>query len=599
MAKAKKNIKKESNITYYKENKYYNYLLFVTFAVFLMFFTTFKITGDDDVFWHLATGKYVVENHNVPSVDIFGYMTENDQWMPFEWGWDVITYAVYSFSGYTGLSVLRTVLLFAIFGVLTFILRKFKVNYTFIFIYLFIFAFAIIDRLTPRPHLMSYLFFALFVLIIVQYRYFNRESYKILFFLPLIVLLWSNMHMGIIAGMFLLVIYAGSEFLMTFYQKRNKPKEIRPLTKPEIVRLFLIIAACFMVMLVNPNGLETYIYAYEHTKMKLLETVNEWRSPFEASYRNSLVVMLFWLFLAGGISTVYYAFKKKDYFPFLLYIAFAVYSVRAIRFTVDYIIILFVFIVFTQYFWLENILSKKTREGIFNTPYLKVILAIIFVYLVFPIKSNSFYLETLRYYRITGFGINSDFIPVQMFEFMKANKIPETGERIFNHFGTGGYFVWNFPGEKNFIDSRNLNDTIFLKYSDLLKMYPGFEKKLDEYGIDYAIYLAPDLVRAPEEMKTTIISYFCTNPNWKLLFWDDKSFLWVRNLPKFQDLIDKYEYKYFNQYTTAFRKDIIEKGLKDDKAKLIKEFNRKLQEEPNGVVLNTFKMTYQNRLLIN
>ena len=597
MAKSAK--KKLQNITYYTENKYYNYLLFVTFAVFLMFFTTFKITGDDDVFWHLATGKYVVETLHVPSTDIFGYMSENDTWMPFEWGWDVLTYLVYSFSGYVGLSVLRSVLLFAVFGVFVYILRKFKVNYTFIFLYLFVFAFSIIDRLTPRPHLISYLFFALFLLIIVNYRYFSRDNYRKLFFLPLIVLFWSNMHMGIIAGMFLLVIYFISEALMTFYQIRNKSKEIRSLTKPELVRLLLIIVACFLVMLINPNGYETYIYAYSHTKMRLLETVNEWRSPFNENYRTSMVVMLYWFFLAGGVFTLYFAAKKKDYFPFLLYLGFAVYSVRAIRFTVDYIIIMFVFIVVSQYSWLVGILSKKIKEAVFHTPYLKVAMALFFVYLIFPMKSNTLYLETLRYYRITGFGINSDFIPVQMFEFMKQKNIPEIGSRIFNHFGTGGYFVWSFPGKKNFIDSRNLNDTLFLKYSDMLKKYPGFEKNLDEFGIDYAIYLAPDLVRSPEEMKTTIISYFCTSPNWKLLFWDDKSFLWVRNLPKFQELIDKYEYKYFNQFTTAYRKDIIEKGLKDDKETVIKEYNRKVQEEPNGIVLNTFKVTYQNRLFNN
>ena len=89
--------------------KYFDYLLLLCFGIFICYFSTYKITGDDDVFWHMATGRYIIQTHNVPSTDIFGYMTQGQVWMPFEWGWDVLTYSVWSFSGYTGLSILRTI----------------------------------------------------------------------------------------------------------------------------------------------------------------------------------------------------------------------------------------------------------------------------------------------------------------------------------------------------------------------------------------------------------------------------------------------------------------------------------------------------------
>ncbi|MEZ4823342.1 MAG: hypothetical protein R2942_13440 [Ignavibacteria bacterium] len=59
-----------------------------------------------------------------------------------------------------------------------------------------------------------------------------------------------------------------------------------------------------------------------------------------------------------------------------------------------------------------------------------------------------------------------------------------------------------------------------------MAMRPGFENKLKSYDIDYSLYLAPDLVKAPAEMQQTIISYYSKHPEeWKLVFWDDKSFL--------------------------------------------------------------------------
>lgn len=579
-----------------QENHIFTIILIVSFAAFLSVFTSFKITGDDDVFWHLATGRYIVENKYVPSTDVFGYMTEKDEWMPFEWGWDVITYSLYQVAGIPGLSLLRTFMFLLIFGLYLYLLRKFGVSYIISFIYLFVLAFAIMDRLTPRPHLMSYLFFILLIIIICEYRYFDRGNYKKLFYIPLIFLIWANMHMGIIAGLFLFGIYVFSELINFFFPKTARNSDIKPLNKIQLIYLLGISALAVIVMFVNPNFYQTYIYAYEHTKMKLLETVNEWFSPFHPQYSASLPIVLYKIFLFTGLLIVIYSFLRKDIFPALLYIGFALYSIRAMRFVVDFDLIMFVFIVVSHNYFIKKIKSINFKRYFLKGAIPKVILSIFFLYLIIPVSNNKFYLEFLKYYRVTGIGINADFIPVQMFDFMKQNNIPQIGERIFNHFGTGGFFVWNFPDKKNFIDSRNLNDEIFNKYKEIISKKPGFEKKLVEYGIDYAIYLAPDLVRQPEEMQTTVISYFCRSPEWKLIFWDDKSFLWVKDLPKFADLISKYEYKYLTPYNYMYSREQIDKGIKEDKETVQKEFNRKIAEEPEGVVINSIKVIYYNKI---
>jgi len=362
------------------------------------------------------------------------------------------------------------------------------------------------------------------------------------------------MHMGIIAGGFLMFIYFVSEFISTFSGKYSN-SDIRVLTKQELFFLFIILAISALCMMANPNFIQTYVYAYQHTKMKMLETVNEWMSPFGSRYGDGLVNNLYKLFLALGFFNIYFSVKKKDIFPALLFIGFGLYSVRAMRFTIDYVIVLFPFIIVSLYTFIDSIKNEQLKIFVNKKPYLKIALTLFLIYLTYNLPDNKLYLEDLKYYRITGFGINQDFIPVQMFDFMKKNQVPEIGDRIYNHFGTGGFFVWNFEGKQNFIDSRNLNDDIFYKYQQILTKQPGFEQKLEEYKIDYAIYLAPDLIRDPKEMESTIISYFCKSQNWKLLFWDDKSFLWVRNTTKFAELIDRYEYKYISPYTFLYQKN--------------------------------------------
>lgn len=579
-----------------KENPIVDYLLMAIFGVFIVLLTTFKISGDDDVFWHLATGRYIVETGSVPSTDVFGFISQGQEWMPFEWGWDVLTYGIYSFSGYNGISVFRTIIFLLLFYLFYITLRKFKVSNTVIFLFLTLLAFGMIDRLTPRPHIISFLFFAMLIYIITSYRYFNRSNYKILYFIPAVFLLWANMHMGIIAGIFLLGLYTVSEWIIYYKPGKYSSKEVPVLTKPELMRLSAVFGISVLVMLINPNFLATYLYAYSHTKMKLLETINEWRSPFDDMFSGGFVTIIYKIFLFGGLLVLYYSVKRKDFFAGLLFIAFAVYSVRAVRFTVDYILIILVFLAVAVDYIVVNVKAQGFKNFIRSSVVPKAAIAVFLLYCIINLPNDKLYLETLKYYRISGFGINGDFIPVQMFDFIKQHGIAEKGEKPFNHFGTGGYLVWNFPGEKNFIDSRNLNDEIFNEYNSIVAKGPGFEQKLEKHGIDYSMYLAPDLVRAPQEMEQSIVSYFSKNASWKLLFWDDKSFLFVKDIPKYTEEIKNFQYKYLTPYNFVYNKAAIEKGIKEDKETVKKELNRKMQEEPNGFITGSIYQTYGNRI---
>ena len=580
------------------DNPLYNYGLMVLFTVFIILLTSFKITGDDDVFWHLATGRYIAETHSVPSTDIFGYVTAGQQWMPFEWGWDLLTYGLYNLGGYTALSVFRTLIFLLMFFVLFIILKKFKVSYTLIFLFFIILAFGMMDRLTPRPHIMSMLFFALLLYILTEYKYFNRSNYKILFFIPVIFLLWANLHMGIIAGIFLLGIFVLSEIIIYLKADKFSSREIPPLSKQELTRLIIIFVVSVLFMLVNPNFFQTYIYAFDHTKMKLLDTINEWKSPFDPEFGKGFVANIYKIFLFSGILILYYAYRKKDLFAAMVFLGFAIYSVRAVRFTVDYIIIITIFLAISVSFIISELKRDSIKNFFIKSPIPKIILEVALLFFIINIPNDKLYLEYLQYYRVTGFGVNSDFFPTKMIDFMKENKITETGTRPFNHFGTGGLLVWNFPGSKNFIDSRNLNDEIFSEYNTIVYKKSGFENKIREYEFDYSFYLAPDLVRAPKEMDYSIVSYFSKKSDeWKLVFWDDKSFLFLKNIPKFSEPIDNYEYKYITPYNFLYQKSVIDKGISEDPERVKMEIQRKLSEEPEGLIINSINKTYSSKLL--
>ncbi|RPI18777.1 MAG: hypothetical protein EHM58_03975 [Ignavibacteriae bacterium] len=570
-----------------EENKYYIYALILAFTTLVFFAASYKISGDDDFFWHLATGRYIVQNQVVPNTDIFGYATAGVEWIPFEWGWDVITYGLYNIGGYNAILLFRSIIFSLIFFIYYLLLKKFKVNSVISYILFFILLIAIMDRLSPRPHILTYLFFVILLYIITSFKYIDREKYfKWLYFLPLIFLIWGNVHMGVLAGGLLLFIYTVSEVLIFLYPQRFSSPEIKPLTREQIQRLLLISVASALVLLINPHGLQTYLYAYGHTKMKLLETINEWRNPFSGGMDFGFIVTFYKILLFSGIIILIYSIKKKDIFFALTYIGFAIYSVRAIRLTVDYeiIIIFFLAVSINYYFqkWANTGKGNNILQFFLYNNGVKAVLIALFVYITFNIPNEGVY-QWLKYYRIPGFGVNSDFIPVQLFDFMKEANI---SGKPFNHFGTGGYLVWNFPNEKNFIDSRNLNDAIFNEYNTIMVKGRGFEKKLDDYGVDYVVFLDPDLIRRPKDLQTNIVSYVSRNPGWKLVFWDDKSFLFVKDIPKFADVINKYEYRILNPYNFIFHQQEFDKKMKEDPERAKQELDRKIKTEPRGYILS-------------
>ena len=140
------------------ENVYVSFGLLGILLVLVFLASSYKISGDDDLFWHLATGRYVVENKVVPDKDVFGHVTSGQEWIPFEWGWDVLSYGLYNIGGYDAILVFRSLAFCFIFFLMYMLLRKFKVNSFLSIAMLMMLLTAIMDRLSPRPHIITYIF---------------------------------------------------------------------------------------------------------------------------------------------------------------------------------------------------------------------------------------------------------------------------------------------------------------------------------------------------------------------------------------------------------------------------------------------------------
>ncbi|MGH9418820.1 MAG: hypothetical protein ACRD3J_02505 [Thermoanaerobaculia bacterium] len=70
-----------------------------------------------DYFWHLATGRWIVEHHAVPQFDPFAIASAHVPWINGEWLYQIVLYAMHGIAGDAGISIISALLIAAIFTI--------------------------------------------------------------------------------------------------------------------------------------------------------------------------------------------------------------------------------------------------------------------------------------------------------------------------------------------------------------------------------------------------------------------------------------------------------------------------------------------------
>jgi len=77
-----------------------------------------------DLFWHLATGHWIREQHALPLSDPFALASDRTPWVNGEWLFDVVIEPLQRMVGFAGLSILRSLFAGALFTAVYFLARR-------------------------------------------------------------------------------------------------------------------------------------------------------------------------------------------------------------------------------------------------------------------------------------------------------------------------------------------------------------------------------------------------------------------------------------------------------------------------------------------
>ena len=212
-----------------------------------------------DLAYHLRAGGEILATGTIPSVDNWTFTATGTPWTDQQWGAQVILAAVYRAGGWTGLVLLRSILVALIFGCILEIGRRRGLGLR-LSAWLALAAFIVsAAALGLRPQLFGMALFAV-VLILATDR---RAHPRLLWAIPVIVLVWANVH----GSFFLAPLALGLAWLEDLHDRVERPH------LPLLVALVAIGTAC-----VTPFGPAVWAYAVGLSiNPEVTQRITEWQ----------------------------------------------------------------------------------------------------------------------------------------------------------------------------------------------------------------------------------------------------------------------------------------------------------------------------------
>jgi Tfp pilus assembly protein PilF len=495
------------------------------------FLAGLRMVTDFDLGWQMATGRWIVQHHQIPSTDVFSYTAPGEPWI-YPVGSALLFYLTYLLGSWTLLSWLGAIVCTAS---VAFLLRRGSL----VAAGLAVIAIPLIAlHTTPRADMFTVLLFAIFLAILWQQHETGKAK---LWLLPLLMVGWVNLHLGFVSGLVLLGAYAVMETLEMLWRDR------RDASWQRLRNSLPWLVATVSATLVNPWGWGVYqaLLRQNAATSEHSQRIIEWAAT-----------PLSWMLMAGGFS---WRNTSGAFYTLLVIAALAVVatllrgqpgaalllggaawlSLRHVRFQAIFAVVL----VIVGGAVLSSVLSAL-REHL-REARLRSVLAVGASALVialaclrsFDIVSDRTYLGTTD---LGSFGAGlSWWFPDGAAAFLEHEQIP--GE-VFNTYNEGGYLVWRL-GEKyrDYIDGRALpfGADLFERNGELLGASPDsveWRREAERYNINAMVI---PLARYNALQFFPVLPQFCASSTWYPVYLDEVSAVFLRRTPETEELIQR------------------------------------------------------------
>src|SRR5262245_23988665 len=270
-------------------------------AVLVLSLTVFKMSNND-IWIHLKTGENILKTWEVPQKDPYSFTASDHDYVAHEWLSGVVFYIVYAAGGVNGLIFFKAALILATCAALYAACRMLKVPHFVLYPCFTLMLFIGSARFLERPHIFSYLFEALYLMCYFGYRVGARHRAWLLA-IPLLHILWTNMHGGHFQGVMMLIMLAAAEVVMYLRTRWLGLAAVDALPANEVAMVCALPLACLLTALVNPYGYRLLTFPFELTGQDVfMKGIYEWQSALYPSYNLSSMFLYycFWTVILFG-----------------------------------------------------------------------------------------------------------------------------------------------------------------------------------------------------------------------------------------------------------------------------------------------------------
>jgi len=432
-----------------------------------------RVLRDGGTGWHIRTGQLILATHSIPDTDPFSLSTAGKPWCAWEWLYDAGLGAIYNLAGLNGAVAATGLLVAATFRWLFQIMRRRGTGLLTAIAFLLLALGASAIHLFVRPHVVSWLFILACWHVLERAR--EHDSAKSLAWLPVLMLLWVNVHGGFLFGLMLLGIY-DLDAIWRIWRENDD------LSRRWLRGMALATLASALATLVNPYDFRLHVHIYRYlTDRFLMQHIQEFQRPDFHGFSE----IFFALMLALGLAGVALVRRKpllRDYLVMLLSIWAGLYASRNLP--VSSILIAAIAAPFLSRAWQERVPRRgaaatwasvldrlSRRDGALPSgPWIAAVVALVLW--------TTAHGGMIGQRRLMDSQFDESRFPVAA-----MNSIAGQGfhDPIFSTDQWGGYLIYrNYPAV--LVDDRHdlYGDEFFKQYLKIVHVEPGWLEALNQ-----------------------------------------------------------------------------------------------------------------------
>jgi len=490
------------------------------------------LLDDGDTGWHVRIGDWILAHGQVPRQDMFSFTMLGQPFFAWEWLWDVGAAWLHQRWGLAGV-VFVSLLVIALSVALLYRLIYRRCGNPLVAIVLTGLASAGASiHFLARPHLFTMLLMVVFLSLLERVR---DGHTRLLWALPALMIVWTNLHGGFPIGIIIVGSYAAGELLQAVVTSdRDERRASLRSAGPYVATA----AGCALASFVNPYGYKLHAHLLEYLKDPYqMRYIQEFHST---DFHSPAAIFLELMLVLGLGAAIWYG-RRKHFTEVLLLAGFGHLSLVMVRNMPIYMLAAGPIVATPLVAWLKALAEGpvagwiRAAAGTFveigeelvpmERPW-RVHLASTFVMLLLlagmespmaGIKFKAEYdpanypakaLAALNPAWINSAGLHPDGLrsdglrpvafrtgagaPLQVAAaaepLFEPNQLFQPNQRIFTHDEWGDYLIYKLSprGFKVFVDGRSdfYGGKFGQDYIDVLDVKYNWQQTLDRYGVD-------------------------------------------------------------------------------------------------------------------